>query len=151
MLFPYRKKDFATCVELFIAAFSAPPLNYDFLTHEKTRRYLRDITQTPGFMGFVYLWEEKTAAFCFGTVDDYFHAPQFIIKELAVSPSAHGKGIGTAFMLELETHMAKNSITAMSLQTSPIIPAYHFYKKLGYTAVDNVVNLTKPLTPRIYN
>jgi aminoglycoside 6'-N-acetyltransferase I len=145
MLLPYRKKDFRACVEIFTAAFTAPPLSYDFVTQEKARRYLRDITHSPGFLGFVYEVEESVAAFCFGVTDDYFHDPQYEVKELAVHPALHGKGVGSAVMLALETRMAKDGITAISLQTSRAIPAYYFYRKIGYTDVEDNISLVKSL------
>jgi ribosomal protein S18 acetylase RimI-like enzyme len=145
MLLPYRKKDLSVCVDLFIAAFSAPPLNYTFITQEKARRYLRDITNTPGFVGFVYEIEGATAAFCFGTTEDYFHDPQYVIKELAVHPALHGKGVGSILMQALEAHMKKSGTVAIALQTSCTIPAYSFYRKLGYTEVEENVSMTKPL------
>jgi ribosomal protein S18 acetylase RimI-like enzyme len=145
MLHPYRKKDFPACVDLFIAAFTAPPLNYGFVTREKTRRYLRCITQTPGFMGFVYIIEDTTVAFCFGTVDDYFHAPQYEIKEFAVTPALHGKGIGSAFIQAIEKQLTQNGVTALTLQTSRTIPAYRFYQKNGFFVVEETANFMKSL------
>ena len=146
MLHPYKNKYLPACVELFIAAFSAPPLSYDFIDHINTRRYLRDLTHTPGFAGYIYETSDIIAAFCFGAVDDYFHAPSYEIKELAVSPALHGKGIGTDFMMQLETHLIKKGIAAVTLTTSSTIPAYHFYRKLGYTSTEENVALTKKLS-----
>lgn len=145
MLTPYRTKHLPACIELFIAAFTAPPLSYDFITLEKTRRYLRDLTQAPGFEGYIYEVDGAIAAFCFGAVDDYFHAPSYEVKELAVTPALHGKGVGSAVMEALETHLAKKGIVAVTLQTSRTIPAYYFYRKLGYEAVEGNASLSKML------
>ncbi|MCL2500680.1 MAG: GNAT family N-acetyltransferase [Defluviitaleaceae bacterium] len=145
MLHPYDGKDFEDCVELFIAAFSAPPLNYRFTTRGKTRRYLSDITHMPGFIGFVYKIGGKPAAFCFGVTDDYFHDPQYDIKEFAVRPDLHGKGTGSAFLSAIESHLSKNGVIAVSLQTSRLIPACGFYKKNGFVENDETVTLSKSL------
>ncbi|MCL2189717.1 MAG: GNAT family N-acetyltransferase [Defluviitaleaceae bacterium] len=145
MLSPYRKKDFNACVNLFIAAFSAPPLSYDFLTEEKVRRYLRDLINTPGFAGYIYEFEGEAAAFCFGKTEDYFHAPQYVVNELAVHPNLHGKGVGRAAMQAVEAELAKTGYVAVALETSKIIPAYYFYRKLGYENISDNVSLTKPL------
>jgi GNAT superfamily N-acetyltransferase len=145
MLRPYSKKYFDACAELFVAAFSAPPLSYTFLTREKTRRYLRDIVNAPGFAGFVYVLENETVAFCFGVTEDYFHAPQYDIKEFAVTPSLHGKGIGSVFLKEIENRLRGNGVTALTLQTSRAIPACSFYKKNGFSESEETVNLMKLL------
>ncbi|MCL2603236.1 MAG: GNAT family N-acetyltransferase [Defluviitaleaceae bacterium] len=145
MLRPYQKNDLTVCIQLFVAAFNAPPLNYQFITHEKTRRYLRDIVSTPGFNGFMYKINGQPAAFCFGVKDDYFHAPQYEIKEFAVCPAQQGKGTGSAFLREIEKTLTKEGVTAISLQTSRAIPAYGFYKKNGFTEYGETVGFMKSL------
>lgn len=145
MLLPYRSSHLNVCVNIFVAAFSAPPLSYDFITEEKTRRYLKDLARAPGFEGFVYEEGGQAAAFCFGKHDDYFHAPQYEVCELAVLPELHGKGVGRRVMAQLEVRMKKAGIAAIILHTSRTIPAYYFYKKLGYTEVTDNATLTIPL------
>jgi aminoglycoside 6'-N-acetyltransferase I len=145
MLFSYHKKDLSPCTDIFVAAFNAPPLDYPFVTVEKARRYLRDITGTPGFAGFVYRVENTLAAFCFGSTDDYFYDPQYVIKEFAVHPCRQGKGIGTAFLSAIENHLTDNGIKGLSLQTSRTIPAYHFYKKNGFSVSEETVTFMKSL------
>ena len=145
MLLPYRKKDLTPCVEIFVAAFGAPPLNYDFITREKARRYLRDLASAPGFVGYVYEAEGELVGLCFGKLDDYFHAPLFTVDELAVLPGLHGKGLGKAIMSAVEEELAQKGVKEVALQTSTHIPAYRFYRKLGYSRVENTVSLTKPI------
>jgi len=145
MLVSYRKKNFDCCVNLYVAAFTAPPLNFDFITHENARRYLRDIAHTPGFLGFVYVLDGTIAAFCFGAIDNYFHGVQYEIKELAVAPALHGHGIGSAIMTAIETELAGRSVEGIYLQTSRAIPAYQFYLANGFDDVPNNVSMAKPL------
>ena len=145
MLYPYNRKDFTDCVALFTAAFSAPPINFAFITNEKARRYLGDIAQLPNFCAFVYGTPETLDAFCFGTIDDYFHSPQYVIKEFAVNPTLHGKGIGSQFLREIETRLTEKGVTAISLQTSRTIPAFSFYKKNGFFESKETVTLMKLL------
>ena len=145
MLHTYQKKDFTACVNIFHDAFTAPPLSYTFITHEKTRRYLRDLTNTPGFMGFVYILDNEIVAFCFGKADDYFYPLSFKIDELAVLPTLHGKKMGATFMHAIEKYLQERGYSEATLQTARSIPAYTFYRKIGYTEVKETVNLTKPL------
>ena len=143
MLVPYHKKHFGRCVDIFVAAFQAPPLAYDFVNPQNAGRYLRDIVDTPGFWGFVYVLEGTVAAFCLGAVDDYFHGLQYEVKEFAVAPALHGRKVGSLFLTAIETELAGRGVESVHLQTSRAIPAYQFYMRNGFEDVADNVSLTK--------
>ena len=142
-LIMYRDTDFDDCVRIYTDAFNAPPLNYDWLTKEKAWRYVRDLTITPGFMGYTYWQEGEMVAFCFGILDNYFEGTVFSVEELAVVSKFHSKGIGTKVMNLLETKLAGYAVEAVSLQTSRNLPAYDFYIKNGYEELTENVSLMK--------
>jgi len=139
----YRETDFDDCVRIYADAFNAPPLNYHWLTKEKAWRYIRDLTQTPGFMGYTYWESEEMVAFCFGILDNYFEGTIFSVEELAVASAHHGQGIGTKVMHLLETKLAGYAVEAVSLQTSRNLLAYDFYIKNGYEELTENVSLMK--------
>lgn len=145
MLIMYRETDLETCVNIYTAAFNAPPLCYDFLTMQKAERYLRDLTRTPGFMGYTYWVESEMLAFCFGKLDAYFEGTMFEVDELAVVPSFHRSGVGSEVMRLLETKLAGYGVQAVSLSTSRNLPAFNFYLKNGYEEIPDNVSLMKRL------
>jgi aminoglycoside 6'-N-acetyltransferase I len=142
-LIMYRETDLPICTQIYIEAFNAPPLNYDFLTKEKAERYLRDITRTPGFIGYTYWLDGEMAAFCFGKLDNYFQGTMFEVEELAVIPRMHRSGVGSAVMNLLETKLAGYGVSAVSLNTSRDLPAYNFYLKNDYEELTENAALMK--------
>jgi len=142
-LIMYQENDLNDCIKIYIDAFTAPPLNYDFITKEKAWRYIRDLTLTPGFMGYVYKIDGKIIAFCFGKLDNYFDGTMFEVEELAVTSEFHRSGIGSKIMKLLEIKLAGYNVSAVSLQTSSTLPAYDFYLKNGYEELHENVTLLK--------
>ncbi|MCL1878185.1 MAG: GNAT family N-acetyltransferase [Defluviitaleaceae bacterium] len=145
MLIMYKEEHLPTCAKIYVDAFNAPPLSYDFLTPEKAERYLRDLARTPGFLGYVCFVDEVIKAFCFGKLDDYFDGTMFEVSELAVSPELHGCGLGTEIMRQMEIKLAGYGVQAVSLNTSRNLPAFNFYKKNGYEELNESVSLMKQL------
>ena len=141
----YREADLGACAKIYVDAFNAPPLSYSFLTVEKAERYLRDLTQTPGFLGYTYAVNGEILAFCFGKLDAYFEGVMFEVSELAVTPSIHRSGLGSEVMRLLETKLAGYGVQAVSLNTSRDLPAYNFYQKNGYEEISENVALMKQL------
>ena len=137
------ESDLEICAEIYTAAFTAPPINYHWITHAKARRYINDLTRTPGSIGYTYLIDGETAAFCIGTLDNYFDGNIYEIREFAVNPKHQRGGTGSAFLKELETKLAGYEVMAISLNTSQNLPAFGFYLKNGYEEVTENVSLTK--------
>jgi len=142
-LIMYRETDLEECVEIYVDAFTAEPLGYHWLNIEKARRYVRDLTLTPGFLGYTYREDGKMTAFCFGALDNYFDGTLFQVKELAVASAHHRRGVGSIVMNLLETKLAGYNVQAVSLQTSRNLPAFGFYQKNGYEEVTETATLMK--------
>ena len=145
MLELYNKKDLPIIVDIYVRAFKAEPICYDWLCNEQALPYLYDITITPKFEGYVYKINNKILGFCFGAYDDYFQGSLFDIKEFAIDPSLHKKGVGSVFLSEIEKKVKTKGCDCIILRTSKSIPAFHFYTKNGYEDVLNTVCLTKIL------
>jgi len=145
MLTMYKETDLQECARIYEAAFTTPPLNYDFLTKEKAERYLRDLTQTPGFIGYTFYSGDEITAFVFGKLDSYFQGMMFEVSELAVLPDLQRAGVGSEIMRLLEIKLAGYGVVAVSLHTSRNLPAYNFYLKNGYEELTETVTLLKTL------
>ena len=141
----YKETDLDACVAIYSDAFTAPPLNYHWLTKEKSWRYIRDLTKTPGFMGYTYWENGEMIACCLGILDNYFEGTIFCVEELAVLSKYHSQGIGTKVMDLLEKKIAGYGVEAISLQTSRNLPAFNFYLKNGYEEITENVSLLKQL------
>ena len=139
----YNKNHLPTVVDIYVRAFKAPPISYDWLNKEQALPYLYDITITPKFEGYVYKLKNKIVGFCFAAYDDYFQGCLFDIKEFAIEPNLHKKGIGSIFLSEIEKTVISKGCDGIILRTSKTIPAFDFYTKNGYEDVLNAVCLTK--------
>ena len=138
----YREEHFDDVLKLYAAAFSSTPLNYNFITPEKSERYIRSIINTPGFLGYTF-WNGEIVAFVFGVLDDYFEGVLFSISEFAVSPAFQRKGVGSEVLQMLEEKLSHSGVDAVNLHTSTHLPAYGFYKKNGYEEVVENVSFMK--------
>ena len=145
----YQDSNLDICTQIYVDAFTAPPINYDFLTTEKAWRYIRDMTRTPSFMGYTYWVDGEMIAFCFGKLDNYFQGSVFEVEELAVASSQHRQGVGSAVMSLLEEKLASYGVSAVSLHTSRTLPAFEFYQKNGYEEVPESVSLMKWLIDQV--
>jgi GNAT superfamily N-acetyltransferase len=61
-----------------------------------------------------------------------------VVRAVFVSPSTHGKGVGSALMKYIEEAAKAAGVTKLVLRSSPY--AEGFYKKLGYVAVNEIHN-----------
>jgi aminoglycoside 6'-N-acetyltransferase I len=142
---PYYPASLSRCCEIYVSAFTQPPLNYTFLTLEKARRYLRDTAKIPGFRGFVFEEGGEVVAFVFGRVDDYFQGTVYTVEEFAVAPGRQRGGIGSQAMQLLEGYLQGEGVHAISLQTGRDMPAFEFYLKNGYAEEPKSATLVKSL------
>jgi len=143
MIVLYHDEDFEDCVTIYLDAFTAPPLCYHFITKENAKRYIKDLTLAPSFLGYVYKIDTVPMAFIFGKLDNYFPGSMFEVYELAVASAFHRSGIGTHFLELFEAKLAGYGVEAISLHTSRSLPAYNFYSKNGYEEMSESVTLTK--------
>ena len=141
----YLDSDFEDCVRIYVDAFTAPPLSYDFVTKEKAWRYIKDLINTPGFLGYTYRVDGEIAAFIFGTLDNYFEGTMYHVKEFAVLSEKQRGGIGSQVMAQLEIKLAGYGVEAISLHTSRSLPAFGFYQKNGYEELTENVSFMKQL------
>jgi len=138
-----EQKHMGACVGLFVDTFTNPPWDYGWMRREKIVVYFADLWRTPGFRGFVVLRDDVVCAACLGILTDYFAVPTYEIKEIYVSRTLQGEGIGSAFLAEIEAELAAEGVPVVTLYTQRTIPAYEFYTKRGYAAAHDAVMMNK--------
>lgn len=89
--------------------------------------------------------EGRLIAFAFGYMEQYDDCFAYDLVEIVVAAEHQKKGIGTAFMKELEARVKAQG--AMLIQLEAVNDAFHehFYGKLGYGNATNFVLKTKVL------
>ena len=145
----YKKRHLRDVARIYVGAFTAPPISYNFVNHANSEGYLHDITKKPGFLGYVYLHDTEIISFVFGSIDNYFEGSIFTIEEFAVDARFHRGGFGSIVIGLLERELESMGMDAITLNTSRRLPAYRFYLKHSFEEVADNVSLMKQLKKKV--
>jgi aminoglycoside 6'-N-acetyltransferase I len=151
MLVEYSYKYIDKCVKIFLDTFRNQPFNYKWMEETKIKRYFTDMERTPMSKNYIYLLDKEVVGVCFGVHSDYFANDTYEIKEIIISKSEQGKGIGTEFLKSIEKELYKNDIFLITLLTQKEIKAYEFYKKNEYVLSSGTVHMSKLIDVNNYN
>ena len=143
MLHDFNAAYLNECAGIYHSMFTSGEWNFNWLTIENTKRYFNDLCGAPRFKGFIYLVDNKLTGACFGDVSDYFSTAQYTIKEIFIDQHVQGKGLGSAFLADIENNLRDNGINNIILSTSRGIKAFDFYKKNGFIENPDTVFLVK--------
>ena len=80
-----------------------------------------------------------------GRVKHWYTGTEYCIDELCIRTSKQGKGLGTQFMNEIEKACREMGLTHIFLLTENNVPAFEFYKKLGFYESESNVAFAKKL------
>ncbi len=96
---------------------------------------------------FCLLMEDQgtVIAFAIGYFEQYDDCFAYDLVEIVVSAERQNQGIGTMFMEELEKQVKGRSAMLIQLQAVNDGLHEHFYGKLGYRTVNNLVLKSKML------
>jgi len=131
------------CATMYQRLFTSPEWGFDWLTLENTRRYFRDLSAAPRFLGYIYLNGDRPIGCCMGEISDYFNTTQYTVKEIFIDPPMQGRGCGSGFLDEIGRDLKKNKVDNIVLSTSKNIKAYGFYLKNGFAESPDTVFLVK--------
>lgn len=133
--------DFDHIKMLFRTVFTAPPWNEDWSDEDQLNEYLRDLMgqRTPLSLG---LFENGTLiGLSLGYIKHWYSATEYVIDELCIDPDFQRKGYGTQFVSRIEEFLGNREIHTIFLTTERNVPAYQFYRKLGFTELPEYVGL----------
>ncbi len=136
--------DIDDCTELFINVFNSEPWN-DEWTLAKAIDLFKDFFNTPGFIGFKGIQNNKTIAVCIGHVKKWRKSSEYYIEEYFISPELQHKGFGTDFLKKIEEQLVLGAIRKITLLTARNTPAEKFYKKNNFINLDFMTLMKKDL------
>ena len=122
--------------------FNEPPWN-DEWTIETARIYLQELLDNKRFFGFT-AWENNSLigfAFCHARYN--WRGDDMDIDLMCVSPDYQHKSYGKMLINAVEQYARENSLIGMGLATGSDVPAFHFYRKLGFERTENWVRMGK--------
>ena len=135
--------DFKVIKDLFRSVFTAPPWNDDWSDDEQLDDYLKDLmmVRTPLILGFME--GDGLVGVSIGNIRHWCRGTEYFIEELFVRTDMQGKGLGTAFMMSIESYLKERGIDQIFLHTERSKPSYEFYKKLGFTDLTELASFFK--------
>ena len=135
-------KDIIT--ELFLSVFTEEPWNDDWSDAAQLSAYIDDLTGNRNSLTFGYFDDGgKLAALSMGSTRHWYKGTEYYIDEFCVDRELQRKGIGSAFLREIEAYLAENGMGHIFLQTDRTVPAYLFYRSCGFDELSDHVSLAR--------
>ncbi|HFI0040599.1 TPA: GNAT family N-acetyltransferase [Streptococcus suis] len=129
--------------QLFLSVFSQEPWNDDWSDEEQLDRYLGDLLSHPRALCFGLVDQGKLIALSLGHIRFWYEGTEYRIEELCISRDYQGRGIGKDFLKRIEEQLVERKIVHILLQTERNLPAFSFYEKCSFRALEEDVTMVK--------
>ncbi|HFI0254470.1 TPA: GNAT family N-acetyltransferase [Streptococcus suis] len=129
--------------QLFLSVFSQEPWNDDWSDEEQLNRYIGDLLAHPRALCFGLFDQGKLLGLSLGYIRYWYEGTEYRIEELCMSRDYQGQGHGASFLADIEKQLVDRKIVHILLQTERNLPAYFFYKKCGFRALEEDVTMVK--------
>ncbi|HEM2811122.1 GNAT family N-acetyltransferase [Streptococcus suis] len=129
--------------ELFLSVFSQEPWNDDWSDEEQLDCYIGDLLAHPRTLCFGLFDQEKLIGLSLGYIRYWYEGTEYRIEELCIARNYQGRGIGQDFLKRIEEQLIVRNIVHILLQTERTLPAFFFYKKCGFHALEADVTMVK--------
>lgn len=131
--------------KLFAEIFMAEPWNDDWSDSQQLHNYILDLTGNHNSLTIGLFEDGKLIGLSLGSIMHWCTGTEYYIFEFCIRQEKQGKGLGTAFLRQIEKYTQAKGITHIFLQTDRTVPAYAFYRKNGFTELCDHVSLVKNL------
>lgn len=128
--------------QLFRSVFTVDPWNEDWSDEKQLDEYLRDIMEVRNPLVFG-LYEDELIGFSIGKIKHWCGGTEYFIEELCIRNEYQGKGYGKAFFSLIEEKLKEKGLNQIYLTTDRDVPAYHFYKKIGFREIPEITSFFK--------
>ncbi|HFU3947244.1 TPA: GNAT family N-acetyltransferase [Streptococcus suis] len=129
--------------KLFLSVFSQEPWNDDWSDEEQLDRYLGDLLSHPRALCFGLIDQDMLIAISLGNIRYWYEGTEYRIEELCIARDYQGRGIGQDFLKRIEEQLVERKIIHILLQTERNLPAFSFYEKCGFRALEEDVTMVK--------
>ncbi len=135
--------DFEEMKALFRSVFTAPPWNDDWSDEHQLDEYLRDLTGVRAPLALGLFENDAMIGLSLGYIKHWYSGTEYVIDELCIRPEFQRKGYGREFLAQIEQFLISRGIRTIFLTTERNVPAFSFYKKLGFTELPEYVGFYK--------
>ncbi|MFV0441633.1 MAG: GNAT family N-acetyltransferase [Lachnospirales bacterium] len=141
----FEKDHISNCIKMFYEVYTKHPFEYDWLKEGEAEKYIKDIYNTPNFLGFTLMKNSFIIGFCFGVHINYFKNNLYKINEIFVKSDMQGKGYGCAFVEEIEHKLKDLDIGFITLDTNLESRSIKFHEKNGFIKSKKNVTMYKKI------
>src|SRR5829696_1280110 len=131
------------CAHLFMTAFNAEPWN-DKYTFDTARKQLAWHLRVPGCVGLISV-RDGIVAFAIGYQEPTDVGEVFHLSIFCVRPDMQRTGAGSRLLHTLEDRLRETGIRTVYLGTRKGTPAEAFYRKYGYEASAEDIEMSHEL------
>lgn len=137
LVIPYESSMLQECIDLYQEVFSKEPWleNSD---RDDVERYFLNFMNSNKFVGYVVEANDKIIAVSIGFLKPWIKGEEYYIDQFYVDYNSQGKGIGTVFLSKIKEQLKELGINAIILATERGFPSYDFYKKNGFSQLDDL-------------
>ena len=142
------QQDKEAVTELFRDVFTREPWNDDWSDPEQLAAYIDDLIGQSNSRTFGYLDGNRLVGLAMGRIKHWHEGTEYCIDEFCVDTEFQNRGIGSAFLNEIEAYLSRNGVRYLFLQTDRTVPAYEFYTRRGFFELNDNVSLAKKIEER---
>lgn len=128
---------------LYAEIFTNKPWNDDWGDEAQLHEYIMDLIGNRNSLTLGAFENDELIGFSMGSIMHWYSGTEYYIFEFCIKTEKQGMGIGTDFLKQVEECVKSRQITHIFLQTERTVPAYHFYKKNGFTELKDHVSFAK--------
>lgn len=139
------EEDGAATRKLFASVFTEEPWNDDWSDGKQLEAYLHDLTGQSNSLAFGLYEGSELVCLSLGRVKHWYTGAEYCIDEFCVQTARQGQGLGGLFMEKIEAACKDRGMTHIFLLTDRDVPAYGFYRKLGFYELESNVAFAKKL------
>ena len=136
-------KDIDMIKNFFRAVFTQEPWNDDWSDEEQLHAYIMDLAGNRNSLTLGLFENDNMVGLSMGHVRHWYKGTEYYIDELCIKTEEQGKGFGTEFLKQIESHILKKKMKNVFLQTEKDVPAYQFYIKNDFIELEKHVSFYK--------
>ncbi len=136
-------KDKEQIKALFYDVFTSEPWNDDWSDSAQLDGYIEDLICNRNSLAYGMTLDGELVAISLGHTKRWYEGTEYFIDEFCVKNERQGEGIGSRFFELIGNDLKTRNVNHIFLLTERHVPAFEFYKKCGFTELQESVSFTK--------
>lgn len=125
----------------FLTVFTKEPWLDDWSNRVQLKLYLSHLLKKEISHSYGLFDGGDLIGLALGRLKYWYEGTELVIEEFCILPDYQGKGKGTYFLSQIKENLIPLGVKYILLHTEKHLPAFAFYKKQGFTLLENDVTL----------